>query len=57
MFCIIRKHHKSGARDVQVVYFTHDENGVSDKHNPDINPHWTPLVKFRIYKCDKCGTE
>lgn len=26
-------------------------------HNPDTNPHWTPLVAKRVYKCADCDTE
>ena len=33
--------------------------GISTRndHNPDTNPHWTPLVAKRVYKCADCDHE
>lgn len=30
---------------------------MSDAHNPDTNPNWTPKLAMRIYACCKCGTQ
>ena len=30
---------------------------MTDDHNPDVNPDWTPLVASRVYACRDCGTE
>ena len=30
---------------------------MTDEHNPDANPNWTPRVAWRIYACKQCGAE
>lgn len=30
---------------------------MTDAHNPDTNPHWTPLVARRLYACTVCNAE
>lgn len=30
---------------------------MSDAHNPDTNPQWTPKIAYRVYACGECGTE
>lgn len=30
---------------------------MSEAHNPDVNPAWTPKLARRVYGCDQCGAE
>jgi hypothetical protein len=30
---------------------------LTDAHNPDVNPDWTPLLATRRYVCRGCGAE
>jgi len=30
---------------------------LTDAHNPDVNPNWTPLMKRRVLACVACGAE
>lgn len=38
-------------RDCDTVMSTRND------HNPDTNPHWTPLIAKRVYKCADCDHE
>lgn len=34
-----------------------DRQSEAWSHNADKNPDWTPLVAWRVFACEKCGTE